>query len=211
MVLMVERKGQQTVCSAMAALLSMPPQLQRTGEVLCGSATAAMKNVWRQTVAYVEIAISKPTSFPPRPLRWRNRRLHRLCCQDSGGRLGRSPGGPPCQVIERCPFKSRSLLRVAGAVPSMLETGRQAHSAKPEPQAAGSGQAIEIQAESPSRHCENGIRYLGGAQYEGIVNSMVIQADEQCHVRAIEHFVSRIQVPGRFKSRGDEVSPALAA
>lgn len=85
----------------------------------------------------------------------------------------------------------------------MLETGRQAHSAEPEPQATGSGQAIEIQAEaSPSKHCENGIRYLGGAQYEGIVDSVVIQADEQCHVRAIGHFVSRIQVPGRFKSRG---------
>lgn len=93
-------KGQHTDVSAMAALPSMPPQFQRTGEVLCGSATAAMKNVWRQTVAYVEIAISKPTSFPPRPpLRWRNRRLHQTCCQDSGGR---SPDGRPCQVIRRC-------------------------------------------------------------------------------------------------------------
>jgi len=56
--------GQHTVFSAMTALPSMPPLPQRTGEVLCGSVTAAMKNVWRQTVAYVEIAISKPTSFP---------------------------------------------------------------------------------------------------------------------------------------------------
>lgn len=33
------------------------------------------------------------------PLRWRNRRLHQTCCQDSGDR---SPDGRPCQVIRRC-------------------------------------------------------------------------------------------------------------
>jgi hypothetical protein len=57
--------GQQTVFSAMTALPSMPPRSQRTGEVLCGSATAALKNVWCQTVAYGEKAISQPASFPP--------------------------------------------------------------------------------------------------------------------------------------------------
>lgn len=128
----------------MTALLSMPPQFQRTGEVLCGSAIAAMKNVWRQTVAYVEIAISLPA--PPPALAQQT--PPQTCCQDSGGR---SPGGPPCQVIERWGCTQVRQQGVASSRQTVLDTVRKLCKRQ--------GAGRQSRFKRPLRgHCENGIR-----------------------------------------------------
>lgn len=140
----------------------------------------------------------------PPPLRWRNRRLHQTCCQDSGGR---SPDGRPCQVIRRCssvaplsalqakfPRCWRQADRHTGSSARGVLSSRQA-----DPYTVRNVKRQEVGRQSrfkQRRHLSYGtVRMEFGTMWsvEGIVDS----SRRAVLVRIIEPFVSRIQVPGR--------------